>query len=206
MAISLSLLALLIGYGAGCFNAAYYVVRWLTGQDIRSIGSGNAGATNAGRLLGKGGFLLALTLDCAKGALAVGIARWWHLDAWIIALVALAVAAGHVWPAQLRFRGGRGVATSLAALLVLDARVILAFGAVFFLAFLLLRNFTSSGLLAFAFGPFIVFALGLPGPSVAGTAALAALVLISHRDHLRRGWPVSAVDGMRHGTSSAERI
>ena len=112
-------------YLLGCFAIGYYLVRARTGKDIREIESGSTGARNVGRVLGKPGFVLTAFGDFGKGVLAVWSAREWTNNNHLAALAMLAVVAGHLWPAQLRFRGGKGVATSFGALLVFDYRVAL---------------------------------------------------------------------------------
>jgi glycerol-3-phosphate acyltransferase PlsY len=108
--------AVLASYLLGGFCAAYYLVRVARSSDIRSLGSGNAGARNAGRILGAPGFVLTLLLDAAKGALAVLATARLAPGIWPATLALLAVVAGHIWPAQLGFRGGKGLATLLGGL------------------------------------------------------------------------------------------
>ena len=103
-------------YLLGCFASGYYLVRWRLGRDIRDLGSGSIGARNVGRNLGPAGFALTLLLDLAKGAVAVELPAQLHATAWARALALAAVVAGHVWPVQLGFRGGKGVAPSVGAL------------------------------------------------------------------------------------------
>src|SRR5215212_2060468 len=100
-------------YLLGCFTTGYYLLKMRSGQDIRALGSGSVGARNVGRVLGSTGFIVTLLGDFAKGAFAVWAATHFTKDDRLIALSMLAVVVGHVWPAQLRFRGGKGVATSL---------------------------------------------------------------------------------------------
>lgn len=106
-------------YLLGGFSAGYWLVRWQTGADVRAQGSGATGATNTARVLGRRGFVTVLVLDAAKGAVSgwlgrgVGLEHGWEFAA------GLAVVAGHVWPVQLGFRGGRGLAPLLGAWLVL---------------------------------------------------------------------------------------
>jgi acyl phosphate:glycerol-3-phosphate acyltransferase len=106
-------------YVLGGISPGYWLVRLRTGVDVREQGSGATGATNAARLLGRGGFALVMVLDAVKGALAafgalaVGLEGGWEFA------VAAAVVAGHVWPVQLAFRGGRGLSPLLGAWLVL---------------------------------------------------------------------------------------
>src|SRR6185436_7082043 len=96
-------------YLLGCLATGYYLVRWRTGQDLRALGSGSTGGTNAGRVLGRWGLVITGLIDILKGAIAVGAARYFGLDEWAVALTAGAVVAGHVFPFQLRFHGGRGL-------------------------------------------------------------------------------------------------
>ena len=100
----------LAAYALGCFTTGYYLVRLRLGQDIHDSGSGSVGARNVGRLLGWRGFLLTVLGDFGKGALAVWAARHFTMDDRLVLLAMLAVVAGHVWPMQLRFRGGKGMA------------------------------------------------------------------------------------------------
>jgi glycerol-3-phosphate acyltransferase PlsY len=108
-----------VAYLLGGISPGHWLVRQRTGHDLRDHGSGATGATNAARILGRSGFVVVLALDAIKGALAValalalGIGGGWEFG------VATAVIAGHVWPLQLRFRGGRGLGPLLGAWLVL---------------------------------------------------------------------------------------
>jgi len=176
--------AVLAAYLLGCINAGYYLVRLRTGSDLRAAGSGNAGARNAGRVLGRRGFALVFVADAAKGAGAVALAAALGAGPPGMALAALAVVAGHVFPAQLGFRGGKGASAALGALLVLDPR--LALGGVLLagLLFPLLRHAVASSLLVYALLPAGALALGLPRPVAAAVLALSALLLFAHRQNL----------------------
>ena len=151
---------------------------------MRSHGTGSAGATNAARLLGKRAFALVFVADLAKGALAVALARWLSDDEAVWALAAVAVTAGHVWPAQLGFKGGKGIATAWGAAWVYAPFVALLAAATAGLAFLAGTRFVLSGLVAVAAAPAIAAALGLSGPVLAGIAAQAVLVLVAHRRNI----------------------
>jgi len=181
-----ALLVLVASYVLGCFNAGYYLVRWRRGHDIRQHGSGNAGATNVGRVLGRGGFMLVLLLDAAKGAAAIGLARSFAVDAWVTMLAGVAAVAGHIWPAQLSFRGGKGVATALGALLVFEPRLVLVLAALCLVALALTRRFTISGLIAFALAPLVWLFFRPTVESVVCATVLAVMLLLSHRKNLRR--------------------
>src|SRR5512133_1696727 len=110
-------------YLLGCANAGYYIVRGRTGTDIRTHGSGNAGARNVGRVLGRTGFAIVFALDALKGAAAVWAAGLLVPTHWAMVVAAIAVVIGHVLPIQLQFKGGKGVSTAFGALLVLTPLV-----------------------------------------------------------------------------------
>ncbi len=122
------LLFVIIGYFFGCFQSAYIISKLLYKTDIRTLGSGNAGTSNALRVYGKRTALLVLFCDMMKTIIAcilcVLIAG--KTDSLVaISLASLGVAAGHNFPFWLRFKGGKGVAVAVAAMLVLDVRIFL---------------------------------------------------------------------------------
>jgi len=176
---------ILSAYVLGCFTAGYYWVRWRTGQDVRQLGSGSVGARNVGRVTGPPGFVITFLLDFGKGAMAAGAAHYFGLGPDAVVAVLVAVVVGHNWPIQLRFHGGKGIATSLGALLAYDPFIVLMLMLVFMPGFVLLRSFNLAGLLAFALSPFVVFLCGLGNPEVAAISFLAILVLFSHRRNIR---------------------
>ena len=171
-------------YILGCFATGYYLVRFCRGEDIRDSGSGNVGAKNVGRALGWMGFLATVLGDVAKGALAVWAARHFTGDDRLVVLAILAVVAGHVWPAQLRFRGGKGMATSLGALFIYDYRLAVGFVILFAGAFCLLRKTVLPGLFAFACLPLVSMYLAPDPARAVELSILAGLVLIAHRKNL----------------------
>lgn len=171
-------------YLLGCFTTGYYLVRLRTGQDLREAGSGSVGARNVGRLLGWRGFVVTMLADFGKGALAVWAARHYAADDRLAAVALLAVVAGHVWPAQLCFRGGKGMATAVGGLLVYDWRLTLAFALLFAAGFAVARKTVLPGLFALACLPLAAAYCGGGEAEVVGATALAALVLIAHRRNL----------------------
>jgi glycerol-3-phosphate acyltransferase PlsY len=171
-------------YILGCFTTGYYLVRWRKGRDIRDLGSGNVGAKNVGRSLGWLGFLVTLIGDSSKGAFAVWAARRFAHDDIMAAVAMLAVVAGHVWPTQLRFRGGKGVATSLGALFIYDYHLAAAFALFFAIALVILRKWVLPGLFAFAVLPFASLYLGHDPAKIFMVCLLSGLVLIAHRKNL----------------------
>jgi|SRR5690349_13879683 len=171
-------------YFLGCFTTGYYLVRMWSGEDIRDTGSGNAGAKNVGRVLGKTGFSLTLLGDFGKGVFAIWAARHFTSDPRAVSLAAIAVVAGHIWPVQLFFRGGKGMATSLGALLALDYHFAGAFLLFFAAGFALLRKTVLPGLLAFACLPALCLYLD-PNPARSfAISVLAILIVFAHRKNL----------------------
>jgi glycerol-3-phosphate acyltransferase PlsY len=182
-------------YLLGCFAIGYYLVRARTGKDVREIGSGSIGARNAGRVLGKPGFVLTAFGDFGKGALAVWSAREWTHNHHLAALAMLAVVAGHLWPAQLRFRGGKGVATSLGALLVFDYRIALTFAVLFLAGFVVMRKTVFPGMFAFACLPLASLWFNRDGLTATLVVVLAAMILFAHRRNI--GEEITALPARR---------
>jgi glycerol-3-phosphate acyltransferase PlsY len=171
-------------YLLGCFAIGYYLVRARTGKDIREIESGSTGARNVGRVLGKPGFVLTAFGDFGKGVLAVWSAREWTNNNHLAALAMLGVVAGHLWPVQLRFRGGKGAATSLGALLVFDYRIALTFAVLFLAGFAVMRKTVFPGMFAFACLPLASLWFNRDGLTATLVAVLSAIILLAHRRNL----------------------
>ena len=181
------LVTLLLSYLLGCFSSAYYLVRWRTGQDVRQHGSGNAGATNAGRVLGKWAFVVALLGDAGKGALAVFLAGWLTGgDLWAVALAVPAVIVGHIWPVQMGFRGGEGFATAIGALAVLDPLLLLIVGGLPLLFYLTTRKRSLAGVIALLLVLPTLFFLGRPASEWVGLLLVLAVMLWAFRRHIQR--------------------
>ena len=138
-----------------------------------------------GRRLGKGAFLVTLLLDALKGALAVWGGQALQLGENAMIATIAAVAIGHNWPLQLRFRGGKGVAVSLGALTAYEPGLLLVLLAIFLPLFVLVRSFTLAGLLAFSLAPLVVFLRNWPMMAVAALSVIAILLLIGHQRNIR---------------------
>jgi len=176
---------IVVAYALGCFSTAYYLFRVATGGDIRSHGSGNAGARNIGRELGTLAFIVTFLIDGAKGYLAVALARYFELTELSVILAMIAVVAGHIWPAQLGFRGGKGVATGLGALAAFDVTMLISLIVVFAIAAPLAKSFTLGGLLAIAMTPIAAAIFHHSAVVTAGASILAALIIFAHRENLK---------------------
>lgn len=148
MATLLGVIAVLAAYLIGSIPFGLMIARAVAGIDIRAIGSGNTGATNVGRILGMRWFAVVFALDFAKGCLpTLGVPRLLHAlgypsPPWLPVLVGLAAILGHNFPVYLRFKGGKGVATSLGTVMALEpvSAIASAFG---FLIFFLVTRFVS---------------------------------------------------------------
>lgn len=112
------LLSIVIGYLLGSISFSYLFGKWLKKIDIRNYGSGNAGATNTLRVLGKGPAITVLILDILKGIAAVFISKLIGGEEWVPFVAGLSATIGHNWPIFFNFRGGKGIATTIGVLLV----------------------------------------------------------------------------------------
>ncbi|MCL4787099.1 MAG: glycerol-3-phosphate acyltransferase [Verrucomicrobia bacterium] len=187
-----ALVCALGAYLLGCFATGYYLVRAVKGQDIRNFESGSVGARNVGRLLGRTAFFLTVAGDLGKGVLAVWAADRFTDDPLLPAVALLCVVAGHIWPVQLRFHGGKGVAASLGALLLYDHRLAVAYAVFFLCGFALIRRTLLPGLFAFACLPLTEYWLHRDGLKLAVIALLAAMILFAHRKNLLEEIPALA--------------
>lgn len=165
----------------------------LKGVDVRATGSGNIGATNVARSAGKGLGLATLVLDAAKGALPVLAA-----DAFALAggdpavaryaplVAALGAVAGHVFPITLGFRGGKGVATALGALAALAPGSLVLPLLAFAIAFGLSRWVSLGSICAAMAAPFGSMLAGYPFLVTVTITSMALLILLRHRDNMKR--------------------
>lgn len=178
------LLWLLIGYLLGSIPFGLILTQLTGGGDIRAVGSGNIGATNVLRTGRKGVAAATLLLDAGKGALAVWLAGRYGAE-WAPLAAAVGAFAGHVHPAWLRFRGGKGVATLLGICAAFSWWAGLAF-AVAWLGVALVSRISSLGGMVAGFAAAI--ALGSVGQPYAGLAValLALWVLWTHRENIAR--------------------
>jgi acyl phosphate:glycerol-3-phosphate acyltransferase len=179
-------------YALGSIPFGLLIVKASSGEDIRSIGSGNIGAANVTRNAGVFPGALTLLLDGAKGYLAVWIAeRWTHGNGrWMIA-AALAAVIGHIFPVWLRFKGGKGVATAFGVFLPISPHAVLAAVAFWILVVLFWRYSSLGSIVAIATLPVLVYLFYAPHHAppdhlLWGTILVSVLVLWKHRGNVRR--------------------
>ncbi len=178
--------AALLGYLLGSIPFGLVLTRMAGLGDVRSIGSGSIGATNVLRTGNKGLALATLLLDGGKGALAVIAVKAYFPDATILALVAgTAAVVGHNFPVWLKFKGGKGVATTFGLMLVAAPLVGVAACATWLVVALIFRISSLSALVALALAPVYAWALGRPEEASA-FAVLGALGWIRHAANIGR--------------------
>jgi glycerol-3-phosphate acyltransferase PlsY len=152
--------------------------------DIRTIGSGNIGATNVLRTGRKGLAALTLALDALKGAVAVWVANMYAPE--IAVWAGLAALAGHVFPVWLRFKGGKGVATGLGILLALEPMLGLFCALTWLATFFVFRISSLAALLAAALAPVYAFILVGEHPMWVMTLIMSALLIVRHKSNIVR--------------------
>ena len=164
-----------------------FIIGQLTGKDVRKVGSGNIGATNVMRAVGKTAGIITLLLDTAKGYVAVLLAEGFAgPDDMLPLICGVAALFGHCFPVFLKFRGGKGVATGLGVFLRLAPfYVIFALGA--FLIVLAITRFVSAGSMAAAATmPIALWIGGASSERALLAAAIAALIIIKHHKNIAR--------------------
>ena len=185
-----------IGYLCGSLPWGLWLGRVFKGVDVRTLGSGNLGATNVYRSLGRGIGVATLVLDIAKGALPVWLVPATRLGAafpggaaWCAIAVGFAAVAGHVWTFLAGFKGGKGVATTVGVLLALSPPAFGVFVAVFLLTLLATRYVSLGsilGSLAFTAALARFSAGGVRSPAFLLGVLLATLVVVRHRENIGR--------------------
>jgi glycerol-3-phosphate acyltransferase PlsY len=189
-----TLILIIIAYLLGSIPTSVWIGKYFYGIDIREHGSGNAGATNTFRVLGKKPGIIVLIVDILKGSAAVSLAYWFEdvlpANEFIDIEIGLAIACvfGHIFPVFAGFRGGKGVATLLGATIIITP-ISCALALVVFLIVLFSTRYVSlSSMSAGVSYPFILhFILHNQHPSLTIYSILIALLLIiTHRKNIRR--------------------
>ncbi|BBI33182.1 glycerol-3-phosphate 1-O-acyltransferase PlsY [Cohnella abietis] len=180
-----SIIAVVVSYLLGSISFSILFARWLRKIDIRDHGSGNAGATNTLRVLGKGPAIAVFLLDIAKGSAAVLIGLWLgDGEKWVPVACGLASIWGHNWPIYFRFKGGKGIATTIGALILWAFMPTLIAGIVAIVAIVITR-YVSLGSLIFAILlPLLFYLYDLESAYIWGTLVVALLAIFRHRKNI----------------------
>ena len=188
------LIIIILAYLLGSIPTSVWLGKYFYGIDIREHGSGNAGATNTFRVLGKKPGILVLLIDILKGSMAVSLAyifeEAWPLPEFIDIEIGLAVASvlGHIFPVFAGFRGGKGVATLLGATLIITPLSGLLAFCVFLLVLLATRYVSLGSILAGMSYPFILHFImhNQQKTLTIYSIFIAILLIITHRKNIRR--------------------
>jgi glycerol-3-phosphate acyltransferase PlsY len=163
-----------------------YILGSMAGVDVRKLGSGNVGATNVARVLGKGRGVLTLIADATKGWLPVFAAQQLDMSLPVITLAGGAAFLGHLYSLFLRFEGGKGVATAFGVILALAPVPTAISMAVFAIVFAATRVVSLGSLTAAIAAPVSLWVLGYPSLVTALVGFIALMITWRHRDNLQR--------------------
>lgn len=185
----------LVAYLLGSIPFGLVMAR-LRRVDLRSVGSGNIGATNAARALGKKWGVLVLLLDAGKAAGPVYVALYVLLPQppfstsdygiYLPAATAAAAFLGHLYPVFAGFAGGKGVATAFGGFLALEPRAALASFLVYAVAYIVTRISSVGSLLAVSLFPLWLYLTGAPRPSYYLALAILVFIVVRHRGNIER--------------------
>jgi len=175
---------LAFGYLLGSIPFGLLLTKLFGGPDLRSVGSGNIGATNVLRTGRKGLAAATLLFDMLKGTAAVLTARYLFGDTAGIA-AGLGAFLGHLFPVWLGFKGGKGVATFIGVLLGFSWQAVIFYAVIWLLIAFVTRYSSLSGLIACAASPAILWTLGLPDQAKL-FFVLTVLVFVMHRANIGR--------------------
>lgn len=207
-------LVIVVAYLLGAIPFGLILARWVKGVDLRTIGSGNIGTTNATRAMGRRWGFVVFALDFLKGFLPVLLVLWFSgLDAdndreYLQVLVGTASVLGHCYPIYLGFKGGKGVATGCGAIVAIDWRIFVAGG----LVWLLVRFATGySGLASILMGitfPIAAACLGWNDHRsfVVGALLLMLLIVVRHRGNIQRMMRGTEPNARQKKLASAESM
>ena len=182
------LLMVAIAYLIGGIPFGYLLVKLKTGRDVRSMGSGNIGATNVLRTTGRAIAIVTLLLDIAKGFFAVWLAARLTADSpfWMSA-AALAVMFGHAFPIFLKFQGGKAVASYIGAFLYLAPAPLAAALIVFVIVVAVTRHISLGSIVAAGTLPLAVWIiLHPPAPVLIASVIAGAFIIYRHRANIER--------------------
>lgn len=190
----------LVAYLLGSIPFGYILVRSSDGSDIRSVGSGNIGATNVFRTNRWAG-ILTFVLDAGKGYLAVMLTGWLGGPRELQAIAAAAAIAGHIFTFWLRFKGGKGVATGCGAFLALSPVAVLSTLCLFVLIVVATRYISLASIVATAAFPVWTRIYHEPASVLYWIVLSAVLVIAKHHQNIRR-----LLSGTEHRIAPGNRL
>jgi acyl phosphate:glycerol-3-phosphate acyltransferase len=163
-----------------------YIIGHLAGVDVRTAGSGNVGATNVARVVGKRQGVWTLLADSAKGLIPVIVAMQSGLETSATVLVGVAAFLGHLYPVFLKFRGGKGVATGFGVLLGLAPWAVVCLIPIFGVMVLVTRIVSLGSMVGAAAAPLVLWLFNHPPIVIIMSAFLAMMVIVRHQRNIQR--------------------
>ncbi|MFA6320900.1 MAG: glycerol-3-phosphate 1-O-acyltransferase PlsY [Candidatus Omnitrophota bacterium] len=192
-AVLMFIASTILGYLIGSFPTSFILARMTKGIDIRQVGSGNAGATNVLRSVGKLPALVTLIVDVAKGVFVVTfIANFFYkylpeVDYdFYRSFLGLVAVCGHIWPVWLKFKGGKGVATTLGVAIGLAPIVLLPSALIWLVIFFTTNYVSLASILALMAFPVIAIAFGQPLYLILISAVICSISIFKHRENITR--------------------
>lgn len=187
------LAAAISAYLIGSFPTSYLITRVVSGADIRSSGSGNAGATNVLRTVGKLPALITLIIDIFKGAFAVTIAGDFFYGYGIDleydfyrGLLGLIAVSGHIWSVFLKFKGGKGVATTIGVGFALAPNVLWPTMAIWLVVFIMSNYVSLASIMALVAFPIIAAILNTPFYITLFSIVICGISIYRHKENISR--------------------
>jgi glycerol-3-phosphate acyltransferase PlsY len=181
---------MIVSYFIGSVPTGYLTVRLLKDVDIRKIGSGSIGATNVRRVLGDGWAIFVTIADMLKGALALLVTAMNGLEPWLLSLSGFAAVMGHNYPFWLKFRGGKGVATTYGVMFFLwpyeSFAVTLMSGAIWYAIMTGTRYVSLASMISMFALPVFFWVLGAPFSFIFVSFVLAVFSVYRHRSNIER--------------------
>ena len=181
-------LAIIIGYLLGAIPSAYIAGRLIKRLDIRQVGGGNMGALNTMREIGTRAGIAVLITDIAKGSVTVLIAQWLGVSTIFVYIAGFAAIVGHMCPVFLKFRGGKGAATTLGVLVTLAPLEFALCLPAMLIVILVTSNVTLTITAALVLLPLIIWLFGEANSLIFYTLALALFQGLRYIPTARRGW------------------
>ncbi|MDD3905974.1 MAG: glycerol-3-phosphate 1-O-acyltransferase PlsY [Candidatus Omnitrophica bacterium] len=193
MSVIFFIFSTVLGYMIGSFPTSFLMARALKGVDIRQVGSGNAGATNVLRSVGKLPALVTLIVDVLKGVFVVTImANFFYgyienLDYdFYRSFLGLVAVCGHIWPVWLKFKGGKGVATTLGVALGLAPIVLIPSSVIWLIIFFTTNYVSLASICALIVFPPFAIAFGQSFYLVLISAVICSISIFKHRENITR--------------------
>ena len=175
----------MLSYVLGNFSTAYFIAKLYAGIDIRKYGSGNAGATNALRTLGKKAGVIALFGDILKGLIAVLIGSFIAGEDGQI-LAGLFVIIGHNWPAFLNFKGGKGIATTIGVMAAINPYIVAGIVPVGVLIIVITKYVSLASILGMIVFPIIMLLIKQPVKLVVFSFLLSIMAVYRHKSNIHK--------------------